>query len=184
MARLLIEDVTLTKGEEITAGVRFRGGSVRRMTMPLPLSAWQLRRTPPQVVAEIDALLNDHTEGQIARILNQRGRVSGEGLAFHRFMVQRIRRNYGLETRYDRLRKAGMLTLGEVAKLLDVSTGTVKVWWRRGLLRAHAYNDKNECLYENPGDDPPVKMQGSKLSKRRRFPEVAPHATNEVQCEA
>ncbi|RMF64276.1 MAG: recombinase family protein [Bacteroidetes bacterium] len=184
MVRLLIKDVTLTKGDEIAAGVRFRGGATRELTLPLAQPAWQIRQTSAEVVAEIDALLNEHTEGQIARILNERGRVSGEGLHFHRIMVQRIRRDYELKTRYDRLREAGMLTLDEIAGVLGISTQTVKIWRNRGLLRAHAYNDKNECLYEHPGDDPPVKKQGSKLSKRRRFPEVAPNPTKEVQCEA
>ncbi len=144
----------------------------------------QLRQTPAPVLAEIDALLEHHTERAIAAILNERGFVSGEGRPFHALMVQRIRRAYALRTRYDRLRDAGMLTLTEIAALLGTSTGTVKIWRDHGLLRAHAYNDKNECLYENPGDDPPVKSQGQKLSERRRFPEVAPNTTKEVQYEA
>jgi DNA invertase Pin-like site-specific DNA recombinase len=184
MVRLLLEDVTLTKGDEIAAGVRFRGGASRSLTLPLAQPAWQLRQTSADVVAEIDALLDDHTEGEIARILNERGHVSGEGLPFHAFMVQRLRRDYQIKTRYERLREDGMLTLDETADLLGVSTKTVKIWRRRGLLLAHAYNDKNECLYEPPGDDPPVKKQGSRLSKRRRFPQVAPNPTKEVQCEA
>ena len=154
------------------------------LTLPLAQPAWQLRQTSADVVAEIDALLDDHTEGEIARILNERGHVSGEGLPFHAFMVQRLRRDYQIKTRYNRLREDGMLTLDEIADLLGVSTKTVKIWRRRGLLLAHAYNDKNECLYEPPGDDPPVKKQGSRLSKRRRFPQVAPNPTKEVQCEA
>jgi DNA invertase Pin-like site-specific DNA recombinase len=184
MVRLLLEDVTLTKGDAIAASVRFRGGATRSLSLPLAQPAWQLRRTSAAVVAEIDALLDDHTEGQIAGVLNDRGRVSGEGLPFHAIMVRRLRRDYELKTRYDRLREAGMLTLDEIADLLGVSTQTVKIWRDRGLLRAHAYNDKNECLYEQVGDDPPVKTQGRKLSKRRRFPEVAPNPTKEVQCEA
>jgi hypothetical protein len=98
--------------------------------------------------------------------------------------VHSIRRTYGLKSRHDRLRDAGMLTLDEIANLLAVKPHTVKLWRRNGLLRAHAYNDKNECLYEHPGDDPPVKTQGSRLSKRRRFSQVAPNPTQEVQCEA
>jgi len=184
MARLLLEDVTLTKGDEVHAGVRFRGGATQSLTVPLAQPAWQLRQTSAEVVAEIDGLLDDHTEGRIARILNERGHLSGEGLPFHAIMVQRIRRDYELKTRYDRLREAGMLTLEEIAGLLGISTRTVKTWRRHGLLRAHAYNDKNEYLYEHLGDDPPAKKQGSKLSKRRRFPEVAPNPTKEVQYEA
>jgi hypothetical protein len=184
MARLLLADVTLTKGDEIVMGVRFRGGASQSLTLPLAQPAWQLHQTPAQIIAEINALLDHHTEQEIASILNKRGLVSGEGKAFHANMVQRIRRSYNLRKRYDRLRDAGMLTLDEIAGRLSVSTSTVKIWRRHGLLCAHAYNDKNESLYEHPGDEPPVKSQGRKLSKRRRFPEVVPNPTKEVQCEA
>jgi hypothetical protein len=184
MVRLLLEDVTLTKGDEITAGVRFRGGATRSLTLALAQPSWQIRQTPAQVVAEIDILLDHHTEAEIPDILNERGLVSGEGKPFHVIMVQRIRRSYGLRKRYDRLRDAGMLTLTEITGMLGVSTRTVKIWRDCGLLRAHAYNDKYECLYEHPGDDPPARAQGRKLSKRRRFSEVAPNRMKEVQCEA
>ena len=184
MVRLLIEDVTLTRVDEIAVGVRFRGGATRSLALPLAQPAWQLRQTPAQVIAEIDALLDHHTEGQIAVILNDRGLVSGEGKLFHGIMVKRIRRSYDLRTRYDRLRAVGMLTLTEITGLLGVSTRTVKIWRKHGLLRGHSYNDKNECLYEHPGDQRPVKAQGRKLSKRRRYAEVAPDPTQEVQCEA
>jgi len=184
MVRLLLEDVTLTKGDEIAAGVRFRGGATQTLTLPLAQPAWQLRQTSAEVIAEIDALLDDHTESQIAQILNERNYLSGEGLSFHPIMVRRLRRNYRLKTRYNRLREAGMLTLEEIADMLGVAKQTVKIWRDCGILRAHAYNDKIECLYEHPGDEPPVKKQGSNLSKRRRFPEVASNPTEEVQCEA
>lgn len=184
MARLLIEDVTLTKSDEIAVGVRFRGGATRSFALPIPPAAWELRQTSPQVVAEIDALLDDYTEAEIARILNDRGHVSGEGKRFHAGIVQRLRRDYDMKKRHDRLRDAGMFSLEEMADLLGVATGTVKKWRNHDLLRAHAYNDKNECLYEHPGEDPPVKAQGRKLSKRRRFPYIASNHAKEVQCEA
>jgi len=50
MARLLIEDVTLVKGEVITVHVRFKGGAAKTITLPLPLSAWQRRRTAPSTL--------------------------------------------------------------------------------------------------------------------------------------
>ena len=184
MARLLIEDVTLTKSDAIAVDVRFRGGATRSLTLPIPPTAWELRQTSPQVVAEIDALLDDYTEAEIARILNDRGHVSGEGKRFHAGIVQRLRRDYDMKKRYDRLRGAGMHSLEEMADLLGVATGTVKKWRNHDLLRAHAYNDKNEYLYEHPGEDPPAKAQGRKLSKRRRFPNVASNRAEEVQCEA
>jgi hypothetical protein len=183
MMRLLIEDVTLTKGNEVAVGVRFRGGASQKLTLPLAQSAWQLRQTSAEVVAEIDALLSHHTEGEIAAILNRRGLVSGKGKAFHTIVVQKIRRSYNLRSRYDRLRGEGLLTAVEVADLLGVSTPTVKTWNKHGLLCGYPYNDKNECLYEHPGENPPAKAQGQKLSKRRCFPKVASNQTKVVQCE-
>ena len=183
MVRLLLEDVTLNKGEEIAVGIRFRGGATRSLCLQLEKPWWQLRQTPARIVAEIDTLLDDYTEIQIASLLNKHGAVSGGGKPFHAQMVRRLRRDYGLKNRYDRLRDAGLLTLEEMAMLLDVNVQTVKIWRRHGLLKAHAYNDKNECLYEHPGDDPPVKAQGRKLAQRRLFPEVEPDRTKEVQCE-
>ena len=66
--------------------------------------------------------------------------------------------------RCDRLRKAGMLTVKEMAALLGVTPQWVKIWHRHGLVCGHACNDKNDCLYEHPGDNPPRKAQGVKLS--------------------
>jgi len=148
------------------------------------LKSWQLRQTSPQVVAQIDTLLDHHTEGQIAHLLNEGGYVSGQGQPFDARLVQQVRRNYALKTRYDRLRDAGMLTVSEIADRLGLTTQTVNIWRRHGLLQAHPYNDKNECLYEDPGDNPPVKRQGIKLSKRQRLLQVTPDRNKEVQCEA
>ena len=184
MVRLLIDDVTLTRADEIAVGIRFRGGATQSMTLPLPQRAWQLRQTPPEVVAQIDALRDHHTDGQIAHILNRRGYRSGTGRTFHARIVYGLARAYRLKSRYDRLRAAGLLTAQEIAVLLGVTVQTANTWRRHGLLRAHAYSDKHEFLYEHPGDDPPVKTQGRKLAKRRRFPEVASQTPQEVQCEA
>jgi len=168
MARLVIEDVTLTKGEQILMQVRFRGGATREVTLPLPLNAWQLRKTDADVIARIDALLETNTEGEIAALLNAEGYASGWGKAFHARIVGRLRRDHGLKTRYDRLRAAGMLTKKEMADKLGVATATVQIWRDHGLLRAHRYDDKNSCLYDDPGPTPPVKLQGQTLRLKDR----------------
>jgi hypothetical protein len=156
LMRLLLEDVTLIQNEEITAHVRFKGGVTKTLTLPRPLNAWQARKTPAEVVTEIDQLLDHHTYPRIAAILNERGTPSGEGKAFSSRMVARIRRSYALTPRYDRLRKLGMLTVQEMALHLGISTQTVKIWNRHRLIR-HAYNDKNDCLYEPPSEETPRK---------------------------
>jgi len=93
--------------------------------------------------------------------------VSGEGRPFHHLMIMRIRDHYQLRNREQRLRDAGMLTLAEIAALPGVSTGTVKAWYHAGLITGHPFNDKGQCLYPPPGENPPARAQGRKLSKRR-----------------
>jgi DNA invertase Pin-like site-specific DNA recombinase len=167
MVRLLIEDVTLLKGEEITVHVRFRGGATRTLTVPRPLSAWELRQTAPAVVAEIDRLLDRHLESEIAQMLCERGFSTGTGLPFTAELVRYHRYRYGLKSRYERLRARGLLTLKEMTERLQVHPQTVKRWHQHGLLVGYAFNDKNECLYEDPGEDPPQKIPGKNLAYRR-----------------
>jgi DNA invertase Pin-like site-specific DNA recombinase len=174
MARLLIEDVTLIRDDQITAHVRFRGGSSRTLTLPNPLRYWEEKQTSPKVVAEVDKLLDSHTPGVVAGILNQKGRRSGHGKAFTRQMiVDLVRANDSIRSRYQRLREKGYLTQEEMAERLGVISQTVRTWARHGLLRAHPYTDRGQCLYEPPGKNPPTKKQGHpKLADRRRHAEV------------
>jgi hypothetical protein len=151
MARLLISDVTLLRDRAITAHVRLRGGQAHTLHLPLPLAAWQLRQTPPEVVAAIDELLNDHTDGQIAAILSGRGLISGTGQALHARLIGQIRRHYQLASHTQRLRDAGLLSLTEIARRLNIHPTTVKTWRNAGLLTSRLANDKGEYLYEPPG---------------------------------
>lgn len=183
MTRLLLEDVTLNRGQQITLQIRFKGGAHKTLNLPLPLANWQQSVTPASVVEEIDHLLDHHTGSQIAAILNARGTLSGAGKPFHAQMVARIQRTYGLKLRYDRLRETGLLTLQEAAVAFQVSPIRLKIWLSHGLVRGHAYSDKNECLYEPPGSNPPRKAMGVKLSLRRPDPQVVSDRTEEVQYE-
>ena len=165
MARLLIEDVTLTKATR-SLGVRLRGGATRQLTwVPDPHTS-EVYKTSQEVVAEIDRLLNDHTVGKIATILNERGYRSGYGLAFTPKLVEVVRRRYALKSRYQRLRDRGLLRRDEIAEQLGVVGSTVQKWRRAGLLRGHDYCDAGYCLYEIP-DPPPTKQPGRWLSRRQ-----------------
>ena len=181
MVRLLVEDVTLNRDDKIILHIRFKGGAHKSLHLPLPKCSWQQRVTPTPVVEEIDRLLDEHTTAQIADVLNARGFAPGAGSAFNTRMIARLARDYHLKPRYDRLRERGMLTLQEMADSLHVTTHTVKIWLRRGLLRGHAYSDKNESLYEPPGDLAPRKKPGAKLSQRRLEATVPPERTEGVQ---
>lgn len=166
MVRLLIADVTLLKGTDIRAQVRFNGGATHTLHLSPPKSAWQLRKSAPVVVAEVNRLLEDHTEAEIAELLNRKGLTSGMGKRFHRLIVRRIRSDYGLKSRYTRLRARGLLTISEMAKRRRVCQTTIKLWRRAGLLAAHRYDDKGQYLFEPPGANAPVKHQRQDKTKR------------------
>jgi DNA invertase Pin-like site-specific DNA recombinase len=160
MVRLLLEDVTLLKGQELTLHVRFKGGATRTLTHPKALAAPQLRKTKADLIQAVDRLLNEATDVQVARQLNQQSFHSATGHSFTGRLVAFLRRTYKLKSRYQRLRDAGLLTAQEIAQRLEICTKTVQVWRDHGLLRGHTYSDKGECLYEPPGANPPQKQPG------------------------
>ena len=137
MVRLLIEDATLTKGDAIRVQIRFKGGATRTLTLRRPLGAWKERTTSPDVIRQIDQLLDTHTDAAIAAELNRRGCQSGMKLEFTPKIVARLRRKYGLKSRYDRLRESGLCTADEMAAELGVARPTVRIWHSHGLLRGH-----------------------------------------------
>jgi DNA invertase Pin-like site-specific DNA recombinase len=188
MVRLLLEDVTLNKGSEITAYVRFKGGTTQTLAWPLPPPIGELRKNPAYIVAEVDRLLDDYTQGQIAAILSHKGMHTVDGKPLTRMNIRYIQETYGLLPRYDRLRSRGMLTMAEMGERLNIAPLTVKCWNQAGLLMSHPYNDKNECLFEPPGDNAPVRAKHkgllAVLRQTRRSRKVTPQHHEEVQCEA
>ena len=168
MARLLIDDVTMTKTDRIHLDVRFRGGQTTSLDVPIPPPAWQLRQTKPEALALLDRLLDDHTDGETAAALNAAGHRSGEGKPFTSRIVLDLRQSHHLPSHADRLRARGLLTMTETAARLGVHISTIKAWRRAGLLIARKANDRNVPLFDppDPADPRLVKRQGSKLTSR------------------
>ncbi len=161
IARLLLTDVTVTRtSDTITAHVRLAGGQARTLTLPVPEPAWKIRQTKASTIAEIDKLLDHHTCAEIAAILRSRGLPNGEGRQFTPAMVERVIRTYQLPSRRQRLLDAGLIPLAQMAQLLGVSAGTVKIWYHAGIVSGQRYNDKDEVLYHPPGPNPPARHQG------------------------
>jgi hypothetical protein len=158
MMRLLIADVTLTKGDTLHAAIRFTGGATRSLDIPLPKTCVELRTTDAVIVREIDELLDTYTDAEIADLLNERGVRTATMRPFTRVSVIHLRVRYGLKHRRTRMLEAGLLTPTDLAARYGVRLSTVHMWRRRGLLRAHPVTDKGEYLYEIPADDLPAKF--------------------------
>jgi hypothetical protein len=156
MVRLLLDDVTLARQPAggIAMHVRFKGGQTTSLTVPAPLAAPDLRRTPAPVIAAIDTLLGQHTDAAVADKLNHAGTRSGTGQPFTAGMIRHIRQAHHLASREDRLRAKGLAGIGQTASRPGVSRTTTKKWAAEGRLDSEIFNDKGERLYLIPAIAP------------------------------
>jgi hypothetical protein len=151
MARLILEDVTLNRDQTlITVQVRFKGGATKVLSLATPPSAWQLRKTKAEIVAEIDRLLEQCTDSEIAAELNKKGWRSSANQPFSAWIILCLRTSYKLPRRAERLRAKGLLSAREIAELIGTKPHLVDYWRQQGLLQGIRFNDKNEYLYERP----------------------------------
>lgn len=147
--RLLLEDVTLKRGNKIEAHLRFRGGAVETIILDVPKKAWQLRQTPASIVRRIDELLDHQDEWQIAKTLDGEGLVTATQHRFTAKIVTCICKSYKLKPRLQRLRERGLLDAQEIAKRFMIGRAKVIGWHKHGLLKRHRYSHR-WWLYENP----------------------------------
>jgi len=163
----VIEDVTLIKlpAEGTTKiHVRFMGGKTETLTTLNPKSSAQQVKTQPAIVELVDKLLEEHIYSEIADLLDEQGLRPGgaarrgkQDARFTALRVAYLTHQYGLRSRYDRLREHGMLTKEEMATRLGVCVSTLVSWAEHGIVTRHAYN-AHAYLYEDPGPNPPIKQ--------------------------
>ena len=168
MLRLLIEDVTLLSANEIHVHVRFRGGATSSLTLPLPKRLWEVRKTDSQVLVEIDALLDEHCDEEVAQCLNERGLRTATGQCFHANLVAGLRRKYRLRSRDQRLREAGLKTMTKIAADLHVGIQKLHDWCANGLLQLKPHRVAGQrYLYEVPADWPERNPSGRSTGTSR-----------------
>jgi len=175
IVRLLIDDVTLIKAQTITAHVRLSGGATRTLVLERPLPIAQIRKFKPELVAEVDRLLDHHCDREIAEILNHDGWRTWEAKPFNLKKVACIRGAYKLSSRHDRLRRRGMLTTAEVAAKFGVSETAVHEWGRQGLIKKCYTDNLNRGLWEIPSGKTILKGRGGCNGRSARLvPSTAP----------
>ena len=166
IVRLLVDDVTLVKAEAITAHVRLSGGANRTLVLDRPLPIAQIRKFKPELVAEADHLLDHHCDREIAELLNQRGLRTWEGKPFNLKKIAFIRTAYKLASRYERLRRRGMLTTREVAARFNAGETSVHQWGRDGLIKKCQTDSLNCGLWEIPTGQIITKDRGRRGARR------------------
>jgi len=162
LAHLLLEDVTLRKEEKVIVQVRFKGGALKTLELPLPLPFCVLSRTRPEVIEAIDTLLGEHDYQEIVNILNARGLRSGDGHLFNVSIVGNICKNSGLKSRRERLRAKGMLTAKEMRRKVRVTGLKITRWRQEGRIIGHRSNYRTEYLYVEPTTAQIAALKGTK----------------------
>jgi hypothetical protein len=150
----LIEDVTLIKQRDVTVAVRFRGGATTTFTVPRPLTAQQLRATHKDVRQHIDLLMDEYTDAQVARVLNERGMRTGAGEAFDTIRVKWVRHSAKIKSLKERLLDEGWLTVKQVSARLGISRDAINKRRLQGKLKARICNDHGQWLYWLAGPKP------------------------------
>jgi DNA invertase Pin-like site-specific DNA recombinase len=167
--RLIIEDVTLISGPVIRIDVRLRGGATRSLSVAKPLPIAQIRKTKPDVVAEINRLLDHHCDREVAEILNQQNCRTWQNEPFNLKKIAHIREAFQLKSRYSRLRAKGLLTAKEMSTRHGVTFTTINSWGRQGILTKYRYDNDRRCLYEPLDENLITKGQGGRKAKQPSF---------------
>ena len=158
MAQLLIEDVTLLRTDRLQVHIRFKGGALETLSLPLPKNAWRKRLTHPDVVKRIEQLIEQYDEAQVAERLNIEGLRTGAGRPFDQAAVSWVCYTHGLTTTQERLRRNGKLTVRQAAALLGLPESTARSWACDGRLRAVRRGRKPLWLID-PIDEQPESIR-------------------------
>lgn len=107
--------------------------------------------------------------------LNRDGWRTWEGKPFNLKKVAFIRGAYKLASRYDRLRRRGMLTTREVAAKFGISETAVHEWGRQGLITKCFSDNLNRGLWALPVQQTILKGCGGRGGRPARLvPITAP----------
>jgi len=155
----IVEDATLNKVQSdgiIQIHVRFKGGRTESLSARTPKLSFEQIRTPTEIIALVDKLLDDHIYSEIAEILNERelrpGFSARRGRQTDKFTTLKVRylaTTYNIRSRHDRLRDRGYVTCKELGDRMGVHEVTVQNWVKLGKIARHPY-DGHSWLYEDP----------------------------------
>jgi hypothetical protein len=143
LLRFLVADVTLSKQERTLAiAVRWQTQACTTVEVARPRRSCEARRTDAAVVERLGILAADHTDAQIASILNEEGLTPGMGSAFTAAKVHWVRYAYGITSGCPAApgacasgqRGDGRYSVQAAAALLNVNISTVVTWCQAGRL--------------------------------------------------
>jgi DNA invertase Pin-like site-specific DNA recombinase len=138
--QLLINDITVKKQERRVAllQVRWQGGVCEEIRVELPPPITDRWRHDDELIERVRELAKTLDDAQIVTRLNDQGLQTNKGNLFTVKSIKWIRHKHNIP-RVDN-RKAGELTVKEVAARLGVSPGIVYYWINKGLIPGRRNN--------------------------------------------
>jgi DNA invertase Pin-like site-specific DNA recombinase len=163
---LLIEDVTILEDHgQLTAHVRLRGGACRSLEMTRSRIAPK-KQTPPNLVTQIDELLELGDDGIVADRLNATGVRNWRNGAFSKGQIANIRKGHSLRPHRERRQAAGYATAGQLATRYDVTRTTIRHWAQNGLLERSTCGKRHRWYYRLPVGARIVKGNGGPYARQ------------------
>ena len=143
LLRFLIKDVTLSRqNSSIQVSIRWQTEAVTSREVACRPKSYDVHRTKPAVVERVSLLARDHTDQQVADLLNQEGLVPGLGGSFSASKITWIR--YAYQIPNDCPKAPGACSTGQrgdgrysarmAAQLLNVNVSTIAGWCESGIL--------------------------------------------------
>jgi DNA invertase Pin-like site-specific DNA recombinase len=143
LLRFLIKDVTLTLAErKIRIAIRWQTDACTELEILRPQRSCDLKRTDERLVARVRELAAQHTDREVARLLNEEGYHAGMGGPLSANKVQWIRHAYGIPLSCPAWgsgeagvqRADGRHSARAAARLLNVTVSTISDWCKSGRL--------------------------------------------------
>ena len=139
LLRTLLEEVLISVSREekqATLTLRWRGGLIRQIEVPLPRSRPAPIRTDEETIELVRRLVTHYTDAVIAGILNRQGRRTATGMRFTANRVSSLRNHRGIPCYQppQQQPEGELLTVQQTAERLGVAASTVHRWLNDGFI--------------------------------------------------
>ncbi len=133
----LLDEVTIElarQEREIMATLRWRGGQIDEITLPMLAGSPTPRRDERSTVELVRKLSCFYNDRETAKVLTRQGRRTARGLDFTAELVGSLRRRHGIAPYQPDGDEPVLMGVADVAKEIGVSDDTIYRWIREGLV--------------------------------------------------